>query len=226
VRFTHSAVAEQFTDEASLQLLARLKAEAAAGEPNSQFLYALIMMVRPAADPDGSTTTRWLLRAAQAGLPAAQYLVGEKLMTGSEWTRDESKAVRWLEMAGSRGSGEASLALAGYLLRTGHDPATREKGFTWMQRAAEHGHFEGRLFFAALLASWPDASKREFEYDPLSFEIHAAALAAQGNFTEAARKQKRAISKARANGWHTTLEQQRLDGYEQGRLPDRELVTF
>jgi TPR repeat protein len=240
VKFTHHGAAEQFTDEASMQLLARLRSEAVAGDSNSQLLYALIMTVRPAPDPEPSTTSRWLLRSAQAGVPAAQYLVGERLMTGGEWARDEAKAARWLEMAGSRGNGDASTALATYLLRPAHDAAMREKGFTWMQRAAEARHFEGRLFFAALLASWPDASKRdpvralalldelgkEFEYDPLSFEIRAAALAAQGKFKEAIAAQKRAVSKARARDWEVGKQQLRLDAYQQGRLPDEELVRF
>jgi uncharacterized protein len=240
VKFRHVAASEQFTDEASIQMLAELKAKAAGDDPNSQLLYSLIMMVRPAPDPDPELSSRWLLRAAQAGLPAAQYLVGEKFVSAFGWGPEEEKAARWLEMAGNRGSGEASTALASYLLRPTHDTATRDRGFTWMQRAAESGHFEGRLFFAALLASWPDSSRRdparalslldelekEFEYDPLSFEIRAAALAAQGKFEEATAAQKRAFSKARRAGWDGKSQQARIEMYELGQLPNQELVRF
>jgi TPR repeat protein len=242
VKFTLSRGAqEQFTDNKSVKMLADLKTAAAAGDPNSQLLYSLVMMVRPAPDAEPQTTSQWLLRAAQSGLPTAQYLVGERLMKRSGgWEQDEEKAARWLEMAGNRGSGEASTSLAVYLLRSVQDAPTRDRGFTWMQRAAESGHFEGRLFYAALLASWPDASRRdpvralsllnkldgEFDYDPLSFEIRAAALAAQGQYENAIAQQKRAVVKAKNTGWDGRIQRGRLELYEQGRFLEQELIRF
>jgi TPR repeat protein len=241
VKFNIKGGPAQFTGAKSDKMLADLKRAAAEGDPNSQLLYSLVMLVRPAPDPEPMTTSRWLLRAAQAGLPAAQYLIGERLMSRSgRRVQDAQKAERWFEMAGSRGSGEASIALAIYLLRSEHDAPTRLRGFTWMERAAASGHFEGRLFHAALLASWPDASRRdplralsvldelgkEFDYDPLSFEIRAAALAAQGQYENAIVQQKRALAEAKRKGWNGTIQQRRLDLYEQGRFLEQELIRF
>ncbi len=131
-------------------------------------------------------------------------------------------------------------ALASYLLRVGQPGDVRDRGFEWMQRAAGTGHREGKYLFAALLASWPDAARRDparvltlmgevgryFDYDPLSFEIRAAALAAQGDFKAARRAQSRAHTMARELDWDTSLHRARLDAYKQDRVLPGELIEF
>ena len=88
--------------------------------------------------------------------------------------------------------------------------------------------------------SWPDAAKRDaaraltlieevgdaFDYDPLSYEIRAAAFAAQGDFKSAERAQTKAVGMAGRLNWDTAAFRARLLAYQQGRMPELELVSF
>ena len=131
-------------------------------------------------------------------------------------------------------------ALASYLLASGQAMESRNQGFEWMQRAAGTTHREGKFLFAALLVSWPDATRRDpvralalidevgdaFDYDPLTSEVRAAVFAAQGDFKKAERAQAKAVGIATRLGWDTTTQRNRLQAYEQGRVLDQELVSF
>jgi hypothetical protein len=131
-------------------------------------------------------------------------------------------------------------SLASYLLGPGQSVEARNHGFEWMQRASGTGHREGKFLFAALLVSWPDATRRDparalaligevgdaFDYDPLTSEVRAAAFAAQGDFKKAQRAQSKAVAIAARLGWKTGAHLERLQAYERGRLLDQELVSF
>jgi TPR repeat protein len=148
--------------------------------------------------------------------------------------------MKWLEMAAGAGNVEAYFALGEYLLRREHDPATRNRGFDWMKRAAEVGNLEARLYYASLLVSWPDATKRDaglalklmrelgeaFDYNPAAPEIRAAAHAALGEFPAALKQQKKAVSRAKQLKWDPGAQQERLKAYEKGQSADGELIGF
>jgi len=224
----------------ALRIVKDLRKKAHAGDPISQLVYGLASSLRKEFRTEEDANTNWFLKSAQAGIPAAQFLVGMQLMALDSQGGSRAKGIRWLEMSANGGSGAAMTALASYLLGPGQDSASREQGFEWLQRAAATSHREGKYLFAALLASWPDPARRDparalaladevgkaFDYDPLYYEIRAAALAGDGNFAEAKRAQSRALNMARKLGWDTELHQARLQAYESGKLLDKELVSF
>jgi ParB-like chromosome segregation protein Spo0J len=161
-------------------------------------------------------------------------------MASNDRERNEAKGIRWLEMAVKGGSGGAMAALASHLLRADQHPDSRNRGFELMERSAGTTHREGKFLFASLLVSWPESTRRDparalallkevgdaFDYDPLLFEIRAAALAAQGDFQEAKRAQRRAVTTAESLGWDTESYRTRLQAYEQGRQLEQELIRF
>jgi hypothetical protein len=224
----------------ALRIVADLRKKAHAGDPDSQLTYGLASTLRPEFSDAADKDVDWFLKAAQAGVPAAQFLIGNRLLSSNYRPEDRAKGVRWLEMGASGGSGAAMTALASHLLAVGQDAEARDQGFDWMRRAADTRHREGKYLFATLLVSWPDASRRDparalalldqigdsFDYDPLSFEIRAAALAATGDFPAAIRAQTKALSLARKLHWDTRIPEARLQAYEQGRLVEQELVSF
>jgi TPR repeat protein len=223
----------------AMKIVKGLQAKALEGDPNSQLSYGLIRSLRPEFRSE-TDTTDWFLRAAQAGVPAAQYLVGLRLVNSNDRESNRAKGVRWLEMAAKGGSGGAMTALASYLLGPGQGAGSRDQAFEWLQRASGTTHREGKFLFAALLVSWPDAARRDparalalidevgdaFDYDPLTYEIRAAAFAAQGDFKKAQRAQSKAVSMAGGLDWDTATQRLRLQAYEQGRVLDQELVNF
>jgi TPR repeat protein len=222
-----------------LRAINEVRARAEQGDPNSQLLYGLVSSLRPEFKPKDNSTN-WTLKAAQAGVPAAQHLVGLELMASNDRERNEAKGIRWLEMAVKGGSGGAMAALASHLLRADQHPDSRNRGFVLMERSAGTTHREGKFLFASLLVSWPESTRRDparalallkevgdaFDYDPLLFEIRAAALAAQGDFQEAKRAQRRAVTTAESLGWDTESYRTRLQAYEQGRQLEQELIRF
>jgi TPR repeat protein len=225
-------------DSKAAKTVADLKTKTVAGDPRSQLSYGIVISMRHEFDDGQTKPMQWFVAAAQAGVPAAQYLLGLHLMQRSGVEEDETKAVFWLEQAARNGAGAAATALASYLLRKDADSATRQQGFDWMKRASESTHREGKLLFAALLVSWPEASRRDpvralalieegaLDNDPLIPEIRAAALAAQGDFEGAQRAQQAAIRIGRRLHWDVGPQQARLAAYAKGQLADGELVVF
>ena len=239
VKFAIKGFAEAKPTSEAMRIVEDLRTKASQGDPDSQLTYGLVRSLRPEFNP-ATDTTDWFLRAAQSGVPAAQYLVGLKLLGSEDREADRSKGVRWLELGAKNGSGGAMAALASYLLAPDQTAESRNQGFEWMQRASGTSHREGKFLFAALLVSWPDAARRDparalalinevgnaFDYDPLTSEIRAAAFAAQGDFKKAQRAQSKAADMAAGLNWNTGAHLDRLRAYEQGRMLERELVSF
>lgn len=228
-------------DQKSMKIAAELRAKAEAGDPLAQLTYGAMLSLWPAlgSKPD-ERPALWFLKAAQAGAPAAQFMLGAHLMSGNSFEQDKVKGVFWLEQSAKGGSGAGQTALASYLLALENDAETRARGYDWMRKSAESTHREGKFLFAALLASWPDETRRDpvralalldevskfFDNDPLSGEIRARALAARGDFAGARKAQKRAIDIAKHLGWNISREQARLQAYEQGKILEGELIEF
>jgi TPR repeat protein len=240
VNFRHGSHDFSSPSPAAQKVVTDMKARAIAGDPFSQLSYGAMLELWSMLNKDKEKYEHWFLRAAQAGVPAAQFLVGARLLARSSFEEDEAKGVFWLEKGATGGSGAAQTALASHLLRNRSDPASRDMAFDWLRRAAESRHQEGKFLFAALLVSWPDATRRDparalalldevgrsFDYDPAIPEIRARARALQGDFSGAVREQARAIKVAKRLKWDTAPQESRLSSYEKAQVPDDELIQF
>ena len=101
----------------------------------------------------------------------------------------------------------------------------------WLQRAAAQNNHDGELYLAALLAAAADPRRRDpqralellqkafqdVDDDPTPFEIRAAAQAAEGQFADAARSEKKAIRRAHALRWDVSPLAARLAAYQAGK---------
>ena len=200
------------------------------GEPVAQVMYGLLMFDRLGGNANDSI--RWFLKAAQAGVPYAQYLVGIDLLQidSHASAADNGKGLAWLQLAAANGRPEAKFALASYRLRTDAAAISDVTVFAWLEDAAKAGHRDGTLYLAALLATSPDAERRDpvraltlvepkkwdFESDPTALEVMAAANAQNGKFSDAVALEKRAIRAAQRFKWDVAPLQQRLAKYDAG----------
>lgn len=223
----------------SLKLVDKMRAEALKGDPHSQLTYGMVSSMRQEFRSSEDGDTWWFLKAAQAGVPIAQYLVGMILADNGQGV-ERDKGMRWLEIGAKNGSGGAMTVLASHLLAPGNPPELRDQGFEWLKRASATSYRESKFLFAALLVSWHDASRRDparalalvdevsdsYDYDPLLSDIRAAAYGAQGDYKKAERAQSKALAIAKRLEWDTTAHRARLQAYEQGRMPELDLVRF
>jgi TonB family protein len=218
------------------------KSAAKAGDPLGQWLYALLLMQRP-ADPDHDHALDWAVRAAQAGVADAQFEVGHQLIN-RKWLPDgeheRKKGLAWFAIAANSGQADAQVALAVEALSHDPDAAAFDEAQDWLDKPGASGIHDGKLYLAALLAAGPNAGRRDpgraiklldedawqFESDPTSFEIRAAAHAQLGEFDAAKREQKRAISAAKNLGWDLKPLNERMANYEKGTAWMGSLIQF
>jgi TonB family protein len=225
--------------EASSELkesTAESKAKADAGDPGAQLLYGLLLETRSELNTKREDVMPWFVKAAQAGMPIAQYLVGIRLLSGI----DETKGLRWLQLAADAGQPDAQAALGNYLLRRKPDSEALAKAQGLLEKAAASDSRDGKYELAALLATSPDAERRDpkraldllkqiiqyVDFDPTVFEIRAAAEAMLGDFEAALGDQKTALEKARKLGWDLKDLEARLADYTAGRTWSGDLFAF
>ena len=142
-------------------------------------------------------------------------------------------------MAADAGQPDAQTLLASYLLRT--DPANASgKAQDLLEKAAASGHRDGKFYLAGVLATGPDAARRdprralslleqvkdELDFDPAFFEVRAAAHAMLGDFTEAQNDQKKALLRATKFGWDTEDLKARLESYTASKPWTGNLFAF
>jgi TPR repeat protein len=161
-------------------------------------------------------------------------------MSGTYVKKDEAKGLIWLNKAASAGNPDAQLALANYHLQRLPDAAALATAVDWFGKAVEGGSRDARYYFAALLATGPDAalrdparaldliekSKADYEMNPIWYEIRAAAQAAQGDFEKAVKDQAKAVGMARRLGWNTVPQNARLADYKAGKAWTGDLFAF
>jgi TonB family protein len=211
-----------------LKVLSAARASAESGDPVSQLTYGLALEMRSRLK-DESLPIEWFVKAAQSGIPTAQYLVGRHLLSAADGglETDHGKAIAWLQMAADSGQADAQTLLANYLLRA--EPANAYRmAQELLDKAAASGHRDAKFYLASVLATGPDAArrdprralelleqvKRELDFDPAFFEVRAAAHAMLGNFGEAQKDQKTALQKAKKAGWSTKDQEARLANYQ------------
>jgi TonB family protein len=223
------------------QILADLRTKAKAGDPRSQLAYGLTLEMRTDLNVEKERPVDWFLKAAQAGIPSAQYLVGRHLLVAAEvgLEADDSKAVTWLRLAADAGQADAQTALANYLLRKNSADSVG-KAQDLLEKAAARSHRDGRFYLAGLLATGPDAARRdprralalleqvqgELDFDPTFFEVRAAAHAQLGDFQRAQSDQKKALQRARKLGWDEKDQQSRLASYSASKPWTGNLFAF
>lgn len=229
-------------DAEQKKILAEVREKAQAGDPRSQLTYGLLLEMRDDMNAAQEAPLYWFVRAAQGGLAPAQYLVGMHMLAAVVWgaEKDVSKGLAWMQMAVDAGQPNAQTALANYLLRNGSDVSDSASAQELLEKAVVSGHRDAKYYLAAMLASGPDAAKRdpkralelieqvrgELDFDPTFFEIRAAASAQLGDFAGAKKEQKLALQRARIFGWDTTDVRSRLASYEASRPWTGNLFAF
>jgi TonB family protein len=210
------------------KLVREARARAEEGDPRSQLSYGLALEMGQRPIDKNNLPIEWYVKAAQGGIPAARYLVGRHLLAAADGglEPDHSKGIAWLQMAADVGQPDAQTLLANYLLRKDPEHASG-KAQDLLEKAAASGHRDGKFYLAGVLATGPDAARRdprraldlleqvrgELDFDPAFFEVRAAAHAMLGDFTEAQNDQKKALLKATNFGWDTKDQKARLENY-------------
>jgi uncharacterized protein len=223
------------------KLLGEAKVKATAGDPTSQLTYGLMLEMRSGMSADNDRPIDWFVKAAQAGIPTAQYLVGRHLLVAADagLETDDSKGIAWLQLAANVGQADAQTLLANRMLSTNYGNSAG-KAQDLLDKAAASGHRDGAFYLAGLLATGPDAARRdprraldlleqvkdELDFDPSFHEVRAAALAMLGDFDEAQKDQKSALQRARKLGWDTRDLEARLAGYEASKTWEGNLFTL
>lgn len=201
------------------------------GDPNSQFLYGLLLAGLPQMGKSYKDALPWFVKAAQGGQAAAEYQVGASLLFGMGCQCEATKGEVWLKRAAEMGQADAQVTLGTYALRGDPSADDMRVAQVWLERAVARGNHEGMYYLAALLAAAPDAQvrdparalhlldqlKRDKEGNPSIDEIRAAAQAAAGNFTSAADTERRAIAQAKYLKWDLTPLNERLARYGSGQ---------
>jgi TonB family protein len=216
------------------------KARAEAGDPEAQYVYALVLLNIQELNPAGESPFPWLLKAAQAGVANAQYIVGVFTLAGLRVERDPDKAVIWLEKSAAAGNPQAQRVLANYLVTSRMDPESRAKAAQLLEAAVKQNYYSAKYSLAALLATSPEASMRDpqralqligevmpvYDYDPVAQEVRAAANAWIGDFDDAVRSQKIALFRARKLGWDVAPLEARLADYQAKKTWTGNLIAW
>lgn len=199
------------------QWAGKVLAEARAGSPEqSYFVGMLASLYETYFAVDADERLSLLHRAAVAGYPDARF---------EYWRAAGARGERWLLLAARQGYPPALFALR----KRQHLP--REDRRQALHRAAEAGFLPAVFLAVRHLAAHPDASQRDgaralqlssmvhhriLRGDPSMAEVHAMALAENGQFKDAVSWQKRAVSTGRRLGRDTTGAAARLARYEAG----------
>lgn len=219
------------------KIVDNLHAEAEAGNPSAQYMYAAVLAGHPRYKVPWSEALPWMTKAATAGMKEAQFQLGQSLLTGRGCKADEKKALEWLGLSAQQGYPGAQMTLAGIMARSRESQA---KTLFWLERAAAGADASGRRRLAAYLASptlsadrdskraltMADELLKEDREDPLLFEIRAAAQAGLGAYDKAMADEKTAIKKAQRLRWDTAQMTERLAGYRNGKELVGELMPW
>jgi TPR repeat protein len=200
---------------------------AKAGDPVAQMLYGTLLVGLPQLNKPRSQALPWFLKSAQAGVPVAQYQVGYSLLKGWGCNCEENKGLDWLRRAAQAGQPDAEVTLAMNALKGSPDEERFRQGKLWLEQAAASGSHDGKLYLAALLATTPETEGgdprramtlldevfRGVKDDPTAFEIRAAAQANSGDFKDAIKSEREALTMAKRLKWDVAPLDERLTHY-------------
>jgi TPR repeat protein len=218
------------TTLADAPVLRQARLSADTGDPAAQYLVGLTATLDSSLGISSARAGELLLGSARDGDSAAQYWVGSQLRATSSCHPRADGGV-WLRHAADGGNASAQLLLASDLLAAGSNSTQIAEARALLERAATSESYYVRKHVTALLAASPidavrDArtaldvamklSAQPIQSDPQMFEVVAAAYAASGDFHNAVAQQQHAVQKARALGWNTHQQEERLGAYRHG----------
>ncbi len=209
------------------------RAAAKEGKAIVQYQFARLLAGFDELRTDEGEALRWLEESARRGYPPAQQYLGLCTLIGDAACRG-SKVDGMETIARGAQSGDSSAQLLMAILNlSGNDPAGHQRAALWLEPAAAGGDYQPAKYFAALLATAPDAAMRDprraydlikpflsnstAAKDPNLWQVHAAALAGMGDFAAAVDSQRRAIARAGFLDWNADAMNERLRVYSSNR---------
>ncbi len=146
----------------------QLRADAAAGNPQAQFIIASRYMDGERISRDFEQAASWYEKAAASGLAPAQYRMATLFERGRGVTRDLGKALEWYEKAAALGNVRSMHNAAVIAAGTDLGKPDYAKALKWFSLAANHGLKDLQFNLAVLhergLAGKPDMAEALFWY--------------------------------------------------------------
>jgi localization factor PodJL len=146
----------------------QLRADAAAGNPQAQFIIASRYMDGERVSRDFEQAATWYEKAAASGLAPAQYRMATLFERGRGVTRDLGKALDWYEKAAALGNVRSMHNAAVIAAGTDLGKPDYGKALKWFSLAANHGLKDSQFNLAVLhergLAGKPDMADALFWY--------------------------------------------------------------
>lgn len=205
-----------------------LRKEAESREPSKVFGAAYVAELVHELNIDKRDTNRWFYKAAQAGLTSAEYQIGKSLFLGDGCVQDTRKGLRWLTMAAEEKSPDSQYFLGISMLGSDKVAEDRPKAIEWLNKAANAHHEKAMMRLAWILATDKDDKVRDparalslvnevyknYGDKLRSFEVLAAAQAANGKYDDAVNSQKSALKEAKSIEYPLDDVQARLNTYQ------------
>ncbi len=190
----------------------QLRADAAAGNPQAQFIIASRFMDGERVGRDFEQAAKWYEKAAASGLAPAQYRMATFFERGRGVTRDLAKALEWYEKAAALGNVRSMHNAAVIAAGTELGKPDYGKALKWFSLAANHGLKDSQYNLAVLqergLAGKPDMADALFWY-----------LAAARQNDEQAQKRADALAKAMPEDAVATVKA-KVKGWTPEKAPD------
>jgi TPR repeat protein len=167
--------------------------KAAAGDPQAQMLYGMMIAGLPQLKRTYDQALPWFLRAAQAGAPNAQYQVGTGLLQGRGCQCDTGKGEIWLQKAAQADQPDTQVSLAEYMLKGEPTQESVNGAVVWLERGAKQGNAAAKLLLSGILAATPireirdppraltlaDSLEHDYKIDPSFWEIRGSECVAR-----------------------------------------------
>lgn len=127
-----------------------VRMEAAAGDPEAQFVVAAALASGTGANRDDAGAALWYQRAATSGYAPAQYRLGTHYERGRGVTQDQGRAKVWYERAARAGNVKAMHNLAVLMAGAEDGGPKYDSAATWFERAADFGLRDSQFNLAIL----------------------------------------------------------------------------
>jgi len=130
--------------------LRKLKDQAFAGDPESQYQLGIYYSTNGKWNWDKTRGYGWFLEAAEAGHEGAQYMVAMSQLLGQGTKQDETGSVQWLKQAAEQGHSRSQYQLGKVYLSGSGVKKDSPWGRYWLEQAAWSKHPQAQFLLAAL----------------------------------------------------------------------------